>query len=339
VLATALRAKQSAVAAASSARGVSARPLVPIPWGIAPFAYGGTVAGSLAFALWGEPLAGAGLVVVAMMLAAHRSPLVVAKPRGPGRWETIADADVLVARPDPSSDVFDVGTRKGKIAAALVAIAIAAVAFALRLRVAGAVVAVPLCSAALVPLFVTGTRAQLPPRPSDLASRVLRGARDALARMVDLAHVEIACIARFRSGAPSDPIDEVRIACAPKDRIPGLRAIELAVAAPREGATSVAWPEILVRFDDGSEAAAKIAEVARGRRIVPGRGPEEKVLRVAPDAPTSAAAARLVAHLLGQLEERRARASAAPKREAAPWAGPERRRPRRVRAALEAAPA
>lgn len=315
-----LRTKQSATATACSAIGVVARPLVPIPPSFAPFAYGAAVAAALALFLWAEPLAGAAAVVGAMLLAAHRAPLGVARPRRPGSWRTVASSSVLLppAEEPTSGDLFDLGTRRGKLAALAVVAAVAGLAFALRLRVAGAVVAIPLTATALVPIFTTGVRAQLPLRPEGLAARVLRPVRDALARIVDLGHVDLSCIARVRDDAR---VDEVRLACAPSERIPGLRAIELGVATSRDLADRAAIPEVLVRYDDGSEAAAKIAGIAQGAKVVPGRSPDERVLRLAPNAPSSGETARLLARLLADLEERRSAESAA-------WNGAERRVPR-----------
>jgi hypothetical protein len=132
-----------------------------------------------------------------------------------------------------------------------------------------------------------------------------------LARLVDLTHVDVRCLARFREtrgldrGADALAYDEVRLACSPKGRIPGLRTIELALATLEPGAPA-ALPEIFVRFDDASEAASKIAQLAPGVRIVPGRSPEEKVLRLSPRVPTPAGAARLLARLTVDLEGRRA---------------------------------
>jgi hypothetical protein len=65
-------------------------------------------------------------------------------------------------------------------------------------------------------------------------------------------------------------------------------------------------PEVLARFDDGSQAASKLAQLAPGLRVVPGRGPDEKVLRLAPRVPTPSGAARLLARLTAELEGRRA---------------------------------
>ena len=304
-LAFALRAKQAVVARACEAGSVRPRMLLPVRWGLGPFLYGTATAGALAALLWGSPSYGACLVVLAMALAAHRSPIATARPRGPGRWQPIADAEVLVKRtPVPASgDALDLGTRLGKITALLLVLALTAIAFVLRTRVAGVAIAVPLTSAALVPLFATGTRAQLPSGPAELAARILAPARDLLARLVDLAHVDVHCMARISEGTKS--YDEVRLACAPHDRIPGLRTIELALAGPAPGAPS-ALPEVLVRFDDASPAASKIAQLAPGIRVVPGRCPEEKVLRLSPRVPTASGAARLLARLTADLEGKRA---------------------------------
>ena len=309
ILAFMLRSKQSAVARVSEAAAMRARPLLPVPWGLGPFAYGASVSAALALLLWGTPIWGAALVVAAMALGAHREPLPRPRPRGPGRWMPIADGEVLVKKPAAplAGDVFDAGTRKGLLVLFVLVAALGAIAFVLRTKVPGIVVAVPLAGASLVPVFTTGLRSQLPRSPAELAARVLAPARNLLGRLLDLGHVELKCLARFReraSGttAPAD-FDEVRLTCTPSDRIPGLRTIELAVASP--AGARVAFPEVLVRFDDNSAAAAKIAQLLPGVRIVTGRTLEERVLRLSPRVPTPAGAARLLARLSLDLEGRR----------------------------------
>jgi hypothetical protein len=325
-LAFALRAKQGIVAHACEARSARARPLIPVRWGLGPFAYGAATAGALAALLWSTPAYGAALVVLAMALAAHRSPAAIARPRGPGRWQPIPDAEVLVARAasPAAGDALDLCTRSGKLTALLVTLVLGTLAFFLRTRVAGAAIAIPLTGAALVPLFATGTRAQLPRAPGELAARILAPARDMLGRLVDLAHVDVRCMARFGEGTKT--YDEVRLACAPKDPMPGFRTIELALAGSSPGAAA-ALPEVLVRFDDGSPTASKIAQLAPGIRIVPGRCPEEKVLRLSPRVPTPSGAARLLARLAADFEGKRAsdRAPTAAPLKARRFAGIERR--------------
>ena len=303
-LALALRAKQGIVVRACQARLVRARALLPMPRAAAPFVYGAATAGALAMLLWGTPAYGAALVVLAMAVAAHRSPLAVARPRGPGLWRAIPDGEVLVRQalsPEPG-DALDIGTRAGKISALVATLVLGLLAYALRTRLAGAAIAIPLVGAALVPLLATGTRAQLPRAPAEGAARILGPARDALGRLVDLAHIDVRCMARFGEGTRT--FDEVRLACLPNDRMPGLRLIELALAS-REPLAIAALPEVLVRFDDGSPAAAKIAKLAPGIRIVPGRSAEEKVLRLSPRVPTPSGAARLLARLARDLEGKR----------------------------------
>ncbi len=329
-LAIALRAKQRMVAQACTARAVRSRSLVPVRWGLGPFAYGAATAGAFAALLWGTPAYGAALIVLAMALAAHRSPAAIARPRGPGRWQPIPDAEVLVAHAPAAEpgDALDLCTRSGKITACVVALVLGVLSFVLRTRLAGAALAIPLAAAALVPLFATGTRAQLPRGPAELAAQILAPARNMLGRLVDLAHVDVRCMARFGEGTKT--YDEVRLACAPSDRIPGLRALELALAGALPGAPAV-LPEVLVRFDDGSPAASKIAQIAPGIRVVPGRCAGEKVLRLTPRVPTASGAARLLARLATDLEGKRASdrqplgAPAKPPARTSRFAGVERR--------------
>jgi hypothetical protein len=310
--------KRDAVVAVCAAQGAAARALVPVPRAIAPFVYALLAAGGLAALLWGTPLHGALAIVAAMALASFRRPMVVARPRGPGRWERVGDEHVLLPQPRAvqPGDALDAGTTRGKLVLLAIGLCVAAASFFLRLRVPGAAIAIPVASCALAPIFFTGTRAQMPRSPSELASGFLRPVRDALARAVDLAHVDVCCSARFREGAARS-FDEVRLACGPRDRIPGLRAIELAFAG--------ALPEVLVRYADATEAAAKIAAIAPKVPIVPGRVPEEKVLRLAPTTPTAVASAKLLAKLLVELEGRRA-GDRAGRAVGSGYAGPERRR-------------
>jgi len=142
----------------------------------------------------------------------------------------------------------------------------------------------------------------MPEAPTDLAARMLRPARDALSMMIDLAHVELNAVGRVALGGNTDRVDEIRLAAIPRDRMPGLRAIELALAPCPHGG---AMPEVFVRFDDASAAADCVARIASNIPVVCGRSPEERVVRLIPDEPTARSAATLMAHLLESLEGRR----------------------------------
>ena len=234
--------------------------------------------------------------------AAHRSPAPIARAAGPGRWQPIADADVLVARaPAPASgDALDIGTRPGKVTALALVLVLALLTFVLRTRVAGAAIAIPLTGAALVPLFTTGTRAQLPRAPAELAARILAPARDMLARLVDLAHVDVRCMARFCDGTRT--YDEVRLACAPSDRIPGLRTIELALAgALARGARCAARGARPLRRRLGRGARrSRSSRPASASSPVAVRGEGASPLAARADA---VGGARLLARLAADLED------------------------------------
>jgi hypothetical protein len=308
VLAALLRWKQRAVRAAAELRRATARPLLALPRGTGPFAYGVVAASALASLLWWSPLAGALLVVLAMAIGAHRAPATVTRPRGPGSWRPMADSLLLVAAaPEPlPTDPLDGTTRRGLVAFLAVACVFAACAWVLRAHVPQIAIALPLLFAAIVPVFFTGTRAQMAPTPTELAARMLRPARDALAAVIDLEHAELSTVARVVEAkeGEGESVDEVRLTCVPRDRTPGLRAIELALAT--SSVSHGAIPEVFVRFDDGSAAAERVARLAAGVPIVPGRTAEERVARFSPDEPTPAAAAALVGALVLALEGRRA---------------------------------
>ena len=327
IFAFALKKKRALVARDCAVRALEPRPLVNAPFlaAFVPFAYGVGVAAAFAAFSWGNPLVGAVLVVAACLLATHRAPAPIRAPRRAGAWREVAASEVLVpkkARP-LAGDVLDLATTRGKLVFAIVATAVVGLAWLLATRVAGVAFALPLSAVALVPIFATGSRTQHPATPVDVAARMLRPARDALAKLADLSHVELRVMGRVLAGTNAD-IDEVRLVCAPIDRTPGLRALELALAIAAPGPHG-AVPEVLVRHDAGSPAAARIAAFAPGARIVIGRSADEKVTRLVPTDPTPEAAARLLAALIAALEGRRTSdrpgASVKPVR----WAGRERR--------------
>lgn len=307
-LALLLRAKQNTVRESADARNMRARPVLALPWGLSPFLYGVATTGALAALLWWKPIGGAALVVLALTLAAHRSPAPIVKPRGPGEWQPLKDPNLLLPTTTKPTDLFDLGAWPGRLACFLFVASVGAAAFFLRAKVPQIAIALPLAATSLLPLFVTGTRAQIPPAAIDLAAKLLRPARDAIASQIDLAHVELGTIGRVVSAnagsmAPA-AVDEVRLAGTPRDKIPGLRAIELALATTPGG-----WgtcPEVLVRFEAESSAAKKLDVLASGTRVLRGRKTGENVLRLTPEEPTALSAAALVAKLLTSLEGKRA---------------------------------
>lgn len=326
-----LRRKQTLVADTCQMRQVTPRPLVRVPARLAfvtpilPFVYGLSGAAAFATFAWGNPFIGAALVVVGLLLGTFRAPIAVARPRGPGAWREVAGAEVLVPRaPRPlPGDLLDAATMRGRLALLALLATVGIAAWTLATHVAGIAVALPLASVVVLPIFLTGSRSQLPALPEEIAFRMLRPARDTLARIVDLAHVDVRLLGRVLNGT-KDELDEIRLVCAPIDRTPGLRSLELALAIAAPGAHG-AIPEILVRYDDGSPAGARIAALNPRPRVVPGRSPEEKVARLVPTDPTPEAAARLIGALVRELEGRRASDRAKDASKGSRWVGRERR--------------
>jgi hypothetical protein len=155
---------------------------------------------------------------------------------------------------------------------------------------------------ALLPIFVTGRAAQLPPHRARSAAPLLARVHAALRRETWL---KAAPWARVPLGA-TDP-DELRLLALPRAALPGLLAIELGIAWER---TPTAWAprfEAMVRVHEGTDAQGRLALVAPFRRAFTGRRPEERVFVLLPRMPSIQAARALVVRLARELTDRRLR--------------------------------
>ncbi len=317
-----LRTKRQSIARAAARGEGGAQPLLPRlkPW--QPALHGVTLTSSLASLLWWSPWVGGGLVLVSLVLASHRVVRCPPRPRGPGVWRQVPDAELLSAKTNRDSGAWlDASTAQGSAALAVLLFAVLGAAWALSGWIPSAALAVPLACSALLPIFVTGMRAQIPPRPKELAMRALRPVRDALGRRADLEHLEVGFVARELHA--SNDIDEVRLSCVPRDRMPGLRSIELAVLVGPDGTDVLS--EVLVRVEDASSAAGRLARLAPGISVVVGRSLDEKVLRLRPVDSSASATARLISELAVALEGRRGSDRGHAAESEALWAGLERR--------------
>jgi hypothetical protein len=116
--------------------------------------------------------------------------------------------------------------------------------------------------------------------------------------------------------------DELRLLVVPRVAMPGVLSIELGLAWSASPVGWVASPELLARVLDGSAAAARLAHDLPSSRAIPGRRPDERVVRLLPRSPSSAAAVALARSLATALTDRRATAPAST------WTAVERRIPR-----------
>jgi hypothetical protein len=301
-----VRRKSRRFAAACAPSGAMPRGLLPLPDGVrAPLA-GVALAAAVGLELQGWGTAGAACVVVATLAAALRAPAGKLPVRGPGRWLALRPQEAFQAR--ASSWAVEA---LGAVAAAAVVASVAVLAQRLDAEAPWLVV---LDGAAFVPLFLTGRASQLPPDGVRDAAPWLVRAYRALHRVPAL---RVSPWARVPVHG-REP-DELRLLVLPRAAMPGLLGIEVGLAWSTTPAGWAATPEVLARVVDASAAAACLSRDLPRVRPVPGRRPDERVVRLLPTAPTRAAAIALVRALGDALTDRRVQVTA----EA--WTGEDRR--------------
>jgi hypothetical protein len=278
--------------------------------------------GAIGLELWGTPLWASLLVAVSAIAAAEGKPVSRLAVRGPGRWLALRP-DEAFARRSGAHHWLDIDAPAGKLALAALALAALVLAIVARRYAPEGPCLVALDSAALLPLFVTGRVAQLPPEGGMVASPWLEPVFRRLQQIEQLRAVPWA-----RVTLDGSTVDELRLKVVPRSAMPGLSGIELGLAW---SSTPVGWsasPEVLVRVLEGSAAAARLSLTPSTEGLLPGRRTDERVLRVAPRSPTPAGALALTRAFVEALTDRRATAVT--------WTAPERRVPRRPPAAIAA---
>jgi hypothetical protein len=315
-----VRAKARLVEASCARVGVSARALVPWSPGSRTLGAAAALAVAVLLQTSDEPVWSAFAVVLALTLAAHRSPGARAVPRGPGQWLALAPGEAFAVA--PASSLLDATTTIGRATLALVAASSLGVGLLLSPVDPSWTWLAPLDASALLAVLLTGCASQLPPdrarAPVALLSRLH-------ARLRKDRGLHVAPWARIPAGCKAP--DELRLLVQPRVAMPGALGIEVGVAWASTPSGPVADPEVLVRVRDDSEAAARIAALAPGRPVTPGRKLDERVLRLAPIDASAGAAVALVRRLAAELSDRR---KAAP---APAWSGEERRLPPAARLA------
>lgn len=313
-----VRHKGRAFAKACAERGGRARALVPIADGWRGAIAGALLACGVALQVIARPTLGALLVGAAMLFASLRSADARAPARGPGKWLPLRPEDAFASRGD-AGHWLDIGGRAGKITAAIASAIVATAAVASRRFDAEAPYLCLLDAVVLVPILFTGRASQLPPSLVHAPARAL-GALFARLRKRDA----LRTVPWGRLPVGQTEPDELRLMTLPRVAMPGLLAIEVGVAFGRTSSGYAPATEVLVRVQDGSAAAARVASLAPFARPVPGRRADERVVRIEPRLPTRAGTLALVERLGRELVDRRMRIPTPPE----PWRGAERRVPR-----------
>jgi hypothetical protein len=306
-----VRRRAQVFALACAAHAAVPRALLPLPDGARAALAGLALAGGVALELDRRPTLGALCVAVATLSSSLRVPSSRPAARGPGRWLALRPEEAFPRSP---------ATWTADALAALVLLAVVAAAAAVAVRYDHeAPWLIALDATALVPLLVTGRASQLPPHGARTAASwlarvfvALRGAPEL--RVSPWARVPL------EGHAP----DELRLLVFPRAALPGLLGIEVGLSFCR---TPVGWsraPEVLARVLEGSAAEARLRQDLPAARAIPGRRPDERVVRLLPRAPDRPAAVALTRSLVDALTDRRG-----PLPPIA-WSAPERRivRPR-----------
>ena len=278
-----------------------ARPLLPLPLLLrAPASAAALVAGLwLQFAM-PTPTRGALVLVVAALLAAHRSPTFKAAPRGPGTWLVVAAAEAFARPPRPTGAWLDASSRAGRVLFAVLLLAGLGTAAFLGSR--GAVdraVVIALDLAVLLPIFLTGRLADLPPDPATAPAALLRRVARRVEHLGGRGGVRVVPRIRVPKGG-ADP-DDLRLAMSPTRPLAGFRGLAIGASFGQGAFGWVALPEILVRVQAGSPADRALGPVARRARVMEGAREGERVLSFVPRLPTAAVTATLAVAVVSRL--------------------------------------
>jgi hypothetical protein len=300
-----------AYARACAVRDVKPRGLLPLGDAARAVVAGAALAGAVGLQATGRTTASAACIALATLAAALRAPAGRIAVRGPGRWLALSPEHAFARHPRPWTPrlLAAAGVLGGVLVAALVAA---------RFEPDGAWLAA-LDGVALLPLLLTGRRAQLPPHAAASASPWLA---QLFAKLRRAPALRVSPWARIPEASPTLTPDELRLLVLPRAAMPGVLGVEVGLAWSHSPTGWVGTPEVLARVLDGSAAAARLARELPAVRVVPGRRPDERVTRLIPRAPTRGRTAALVRSLADALTDRRVVIGTA-----SGWKGQERRAP------------
>lgn len=248
------------------------------------FVFGGIVGGYFEMP-WVSVASG----MVAFIAAVHLPPSPSAPLRGPGSWSPVDAAAAFARTPVvvSSGRVFDAGTFLGFVLFCSLIAAFAAAALFVGRSSPFQGVGVALAASLLFPLFCTG-------RENEHAegTRALDALSWIFDSLVQSTHLTVEVIGRIPMGG-REP-EEIRLEIAPRRPVPGLVAIEVGFDAHEGRIGVLGLPFVVVRVQDGSEAAECLQ---KGLLWTRGRTQDERVVVLRPKLPTRALARDLARDL------------------------------------------
>jgi hypothetical protein len=294
---TRLFARASALAAAKS-QGV-----VPLPASVRAVFSGLALAAALyAGGELGEPLVAGLALVAALLVSALAVPRRERRPRGPGRWLPISEADAFEARKHVLPGAWlDSGTLRGLAALGVSLVLVAGAALIQLGRSPYHALLTVLAGSLLIPLFFTGRASDLVSDRVAFSQRFVRRLARALRGRASLRVVPWA-----RVPEDSREADELRLLVQPRDAASGLVALETGVEPERGIGGFVAVPFVIVRTREGSDAQRLLPRELTWTR---GRRPDERVAIIKPKLPTLALTVALIERLSELLSNQRPKSS------------------------------
>jgi hypothetical protein len=201
-------------------------------------------------------------------------------------------------------DWLDATTRRGAFVLIGYTVLVLVACYCARAAGGAAPYVIAIDALVVVPIFFTGTSRQMPPDAAREAVALAPVARTLERTTSSVADepLKVAPMVRVTSDGRED---ETRILISPRLAMGGLAGIEVGVAWERAGGATLAAFDVLVRVHDGTFASAKMTAAFPSKRVLPGRKPEERVLRFEPEGPGASQAAALVANLAEILRDRR----------------------------------
>jgi hypothetical protein len=291
VVSALVAAKSLEVARVSREAGSVSRPVVPWPIFVRAIGAGLCLsAGVAAQFVFDKSTLGALLVGLAVLFAAHRTPLAPRSRRGPGKWLPISMAEAFRAQPRPKGIYFDVSSRAGKVCLVLALAALGGVVFVLAKASPYHAYVASFDGVMLLAIFATGRLDELSADPALRPIPFLKK----LARLIETragAHVKL--VAKLRIPKDQADPDELRLTLVPKRPRAGWVAIEIGMVYAHGAGGSIALPEVLVRMVRGSACDEAFRDMARHGRVLRGRRADELVLAFTPRLPMANLVAKM----------------------------------------------
>ncbi len=265
--------------------GEHTRPLIPVPAFVRLYVAPLFVLGGALLACFEQPAAGTCLFALATLLLSERTVRTASKARGPGKWVTLPYGPQSRAR-----------SVRGSRMLLGVYLAVVALGYAAAERVAGGLaLTVPLTALVPMPMLLSAAfRAD----PFDVQAEELLAR---VAARIPAYGLTPSLSGRIPEGR--DTPDELRLGVEPTEPMPGLLAIEVAIAKYPHLTGVSALPEVWVRVMEGTHAHAKLQQ--RNAAFLPGRRPGERVQRLVPDGLSLDSTVRLLSSLTTHLKDHR----------------------------------